>query len=134
MKGIRIQLFLSSVSGKYLRNCAPNSLRCIAISHLTLSASLSSFAHKKNHTIHLTCMLSLLMQTEKSSNFLIIASNVSHTESPCNPRFRSFRRKYITQIGQSCEKLVIKQVKIMVSKENFKLVSQFKKMCKYFAP
>ena len=36
-------------------------------------------------------------------------------------------RKNITQIGQSCEKLVIKQVKIMVSKENFKLVTIFKK-------
>ena len=40
-------------------------------------------------------------------------------------------RKNITQTGQSCEKLVIMQavreVKMMVSKENFKLVSQFKK-------
>ena len=35
--------FVSSVSGKYLRNCAPNSLRCFASSHLTLSV--------KNHTM-----------------------------------------------------------------------------------
>ena len=37
-----------------------------------------------------------------------------------------------------CEKLVImqvvRQVKTMVSKENFKLVAQLKKMCQYFAP
>ena len=43
-------------------------------------------------------MLSLLMQTEMSSNFLIIASILSRTlnivaESPCNPRFRSLRQE-----------------------------------------
>ena len=40
-------------------------------------------------------------------------------------------RKNIPQIGQSYEKLIImqevRQVKIIVSKGNFKLVSQFKK-------
>jgi hypothetical protein len=70
------------------------------------------------------------MQTEKSSYFLIIASILSRrlnmvAESNCNPRLRSFRReKNITQIGQSCEKLVImqevRQVKIMVSKEKLR--------------
>ena len=103
-----------------------------------------SFAHKKSYNDGNTCVLSMLMQTEKRSNFLIIASILSGTlnivaESPCNPRFRSFRReKNIPQIGQSCEKLVImqavRQVKIMVSQENFKLVSQLKKTCQYFAP
>jgi hypothetical protein len=45
--------------------------------------------------------------------------------------------KNISQIGQSCEKLIImqtvRQVKIMVSKENFKLLSQQKKTCQYCA-
>ena len=46
--------------------------------------------------------------------------------------------KNITQIGQSCEKLVImqvvRQVKIMVIKENFELVSQLKKNVSIICP
>ena len=109
-----------------------------------LSVSLSSFAHKKSYNDGKTCVLSLLMQTKKSSNFLIIASILSRTlnivaERPCNPRYRKFMwEKNITQIGQSCEKLrimqAVRQVKNMVSKETFNLVSQFKELCQYFAP
>uniref|UniRef100_A0A8C7IN15 Niban apoptosis regulator 1b n=1 Tax=Oncorhynchus kisutch TaxID=8019 RepID=A0A8C7IN15_ONCKI len=81
-------LFVSSVSGKYLRNCAPSSHRCFAFDIVLWL----EFNDGK------TCVLSLLMQTEKSSNFLIIASILSRTlnivaESPCNPRFRSIRRE-----------------------------------------
>jgi hypothetical protein len=71
------------------------------------------------------------MQTEKSFNFLIIASILSRTlnivaVSPCNPRFRSFgREKKHHPDGQSCEKLIImqavRQVKIaLISSLNFK--------------
>jgi hypothetical protein len=45
MKGIMNLVVLSFVLGKYLRNCAPSSLSCFCISHLTLSVSLSSFVH-----------------------------------------------------------------------------------------
>ena len=56
------------------------------------------FHTKKSDNDGKTCLLSLLVQTEKSSKFLIIASILSRTlnivaESPCNPRFRSFRRE-----------------------------------------
>ena len=70
------------------------------------------------------------------SNFLILASILFHTLNIVLDSDHS-GEKNITQIVQSCEKLVImqavRQVKMMVSKENFKLVSQFQKMCQYFA-
>jgi hypothetical protein len=96
-KGYRMELFVSSVSGKYLRNWAP-CVSCVCC-YITFDIvrKLEFICTQRNHTT-MESVFSLLMQTAMSSNFLIIAYILSRTlnivaESPSNPTFRSFGRE-----------------------------------------
>lgn len=100
-KGLRIHVSWSSVSGKYLRNCAAKSPRCFRMSHLTLSASHSSFSHRKSCSDGNAPMSLSLTQSDQKFSFLIVASTLSRTlnivtERPCSPRLSSFRRPKIS--------------------------------------
>ena len=93
--------------------------------HITLQCCTGESLSLKSFSTHRLCLYLVFMLVRAENPLLhryVVAKGISVLTVILDSD------QNITQIGQSCEKLVIvqavKQVKIMVSKENFKLFSQ----------